>query len=230
MKKKIIALLSHLKTLFSHQKIKISLLLLLLTGFCLIGLTISKVTSQEEEIIVQKKFSGVPVKLVSVTAEKKEVSLEKPFAKTSRWYKGLEFEIENTSDKIATFLSLDLTFTRPKELKASSESDKYSYSMIIPYGDADAFFANGQTGVQIKPNEIVKIHLTENYYNTLDGALTRLDYPSKFKGVEIVIREVGFSDGTLWSYGLFYKQNTENPTKWEPILEKKTTKIVNSNH
>jgi len=186
--------------------------------FCLIGISGIKVTSQDEEIIVHKKFGEVPVKLVSINAEKKEVALDKPFAKTDGWFKGLEFEIENTSGKTITCISFDLRFDRPKELKESSGNDKYPFSMVIPYGEANDFMANKATGVEIKPNETVKIPLKENYYNTLNENLTRLGYPAKFKGVEIVIHEICFSDETLCSYGLFYKQDPENPAKWTPIF------------
>lgn len=103
--------------------------------FCIVAITGIKVTSQDEEIIMHKKFGEVPVKLVSVSADKKEVALEKSFAKTSGWYKGLEFEIENTSGKTITCISLQLRFGRPKELKESSGSDKYPFSMVIPYGE-----------------------------------------------------------------------------------------------
>lgn len=186
------------------------------------GITSTKVTSQdEEEIIVHKKFGEVPVKLVSVSAEKKEVSLEKAFAKINGWYKGLEFEIENTSGKTITYISFELRFARPKELKEASGPDKYGNSMVIPYGEMKDFFANKATGVEIKPNEIVKIPLKENYYNTLSESLTKLGYPSKFQGVEIVIHEIGFSDKMLWSYALWYKQDPENPARWAPIPEKK---------
>ncbi len=210
-----------------NRNIKIKVLLFLIICFCIVGITSTKVTSQdEEEIIVHKKFGDVPVKLVSVTAEKKEVSLGKTFAKTSGWYKGLEFEIENTSGKTITYMSLQLRFTRPKELQGSSGPDKYGYSMVIPYGEMNDFFANKRTGVEIKPNEVVQIPLKENYYNTLSESLAKLGYPSKFQGVEIVIHEIGFSDGMLWSYALWYKQEPGNPARWTPILEKKTEKLM----
>lgn len=174
-----------------------------------------------EEIIVHKKFGEVPVKLMSVSAENKEVSLEKAFTKTSDWYKGLEFEIENTSGKTITYISFDLIFKRPEGvIPSKSDLNTLSYSIVIPFGNAEAFFAKQFTGVSIKPDETIKIPLKENYYNTLNGALTRLGYPSKFKGVEIIIQEVGFSDRSLWSYGLTYRQDPKDPAKWPPILEK----------
>ncbi|HEV7642917.1 MAG TPA: hypothetical protein VGO50_03160 [Pyrinomonadaceae bacterium] len=203
------------------KNLRIKALVFLMICFCIVGISGVKVTSQDEEIIVHKKFGEVPVKLVSVSAEKKEVALEKAFAKTDGWFKGLEFEIENTSGKTITCISLQLRFDRPKEFKESSGSDKYGFSMVIPYGDVNDFMANKATGVEIKPGETVKIPLKENYYNTLNGSLLRLGYPSKFKGVEIVIHEIGFSDEILWSYGLFYKRDPENSVRWAPILEKK---------
>lgn len=220
MKNKIAAFIATAKT--SHvlsKNLRIKALVFLMICFCIVGISGVKVTSQDEEIIVHKKFGEVPVKLVSVSAGKKEVALEKAFAKTDGWFKGLKFEIENTSGKVITYISLDLIFNRPKELKEASNNDKYPFGIVIPYGQTDDFMANKATGVEIKPGETVKIPLKENYYNTLNGSLLRLGYPSKFKGVEVIIREIGFSDGTLWSYGLFYKRDPENSVRWTPILQ-----------
>ena len=204
-----------------NKNLKVRILFFLTICFCIVGILGTRVTSQDEEVIVHKKFGDVPVKLVSVSAEKKEVALDKAFAKTDGWYKGLEFEIENTSGKTITYISLDLIFNRPKELTESSGNDKYPFGLVIPFGERDDFMINKSTGIEIKPNETVRIPLKENYFNTLNGSLLRLGYPAKFKGVQVIIREIGFSDETLWSYGLFYKQDPENPARWAPILEKK---------
>jgi hypothetical protein len=228
MKNKIAAFIATAKTdvlrFNSHvlsKNLKIKVLIFSMLCFCIVGISGIKVTSQDEEIIVHKKFGEVPVKLVSVSAEKKEVALEKAFAKTDGWFKGLEFEIENTSGKTITCLTLQLRFDRPKELKESSGNEKYPLSMTIPFGEKNDFLAHKATGIEIKPNEIVKIPLKEYYFHTLNESLTRLGYPAKFKGVEIVIHEICFSDETLWSYGLFYKRDPENPARWAPIVKKK---------
>lgn len=207
----------------NSKNIKIRILLVLMIGFCVIAsISVNTSSQDQEEMIVHKKFGDVPVKLVSIRAEKKEVSLEKSFPKAIGWYKGLEFEIENTSGKTITYMSIELRFNRPKELKEAEGNDKYGFTMNIPYGGTlNNFFENKPSGVEVKPSEIIRIPLKENYYNALNESLTRLGYPSKFQGVEVVIGEIGFSDRMLWSYALWYKQDPENPARWAPILEKK---------
>jgi hypothetical protein len=207
---------------FIFKNIQTKILLFVIAVFCSIGIGSIKVTSQDEEIITHKKFAdNEPVKLVSIKTEQKELSLEKAFPKTSDWYKGLEFEIENISDKTITFITIELRFARPKDLKETLWSDKYPFAMDIHHGGyLKDFLENKESGVAIKPGEIVKIPLKENIYKGMNESLTRLGYPSKFKGVEIIIQEVGFSDRSLWSYGLIYRQDPKDPAKWPPVLEK----------
>jgi hypothetical protein len=221
MKDKQRSLLIRSKEFFFGRNRNVKILLFLLVGFSILGITSgTKVTSQDQELVKEKKFGDVPVRLVSISADKKDVGLEKPFAKTNDWFRGLAFELENPSDKSIVYLSLDLRFYRPDELKNSDGPDRYPFSMTVPYGKMEDLVSGKASGFEIKPAEKVNLPLKENYYRTLNESLTNLGYPAKFKGVEIIVKEVGFSDGTLWSYGIFYERNAENPDRWTPVQKK----------
>lgn len=177
------------------KKKQLGTLLVFAVMFCFIALSTTSITSQNQEII-EKKNANEPVNFISIKTDSNQIKFGEPFAKTNEWYKGLEIKIENVSDKHITYLALDLVFKRPKNLEAVLPEDKLPFGEIIRYGDIE----NSQ--VNIAPNDIITITLDKPFYETLKSNLSALGYPNKFKGVEIEVKEIRFTDKTVWNRGV----------------------------
>ncbi len=163
------------------------------------------VTSQDEEIIKQKKIANEPVNIISIKTDSNQINFDKPFARTSEWYKGLEIKIENVSDKHISYLALDLVFKRPGNFEAVLPKDKLPFGQIISYGNIE-----NPSDVKIAPKDIITITLDKPRYETLKADLLALGYPKNFKGIEIEVKEVLFTDNTFWNRGVWYKRDTKD--------------------
>jgi hypothetical protein len=188
-----------------QKKIQVGISLVFIGTFCFVVLFAFRVASQDEEIIVQKKTPDEPVNIISIKTDSRKINFDEPFAKTSEWYKGLEIKVENVSNKPISYLALDLVFRRPKNLEAVLPEDKLPFGEIIRYGDME-----NPSDVKIAPKDTVVIALDKPRYETLKANLLALGYPKNFKGVEIEVKEVLFTDNTLWNRGAWYKQDAKN--------------------
>lgn len=169
--------------------------------FCIAGLLSRNVNSQSKEIVVEKKLADQPVNIVEIQTESIKSDLRKSFAKSSKWYEGLEIKIENVSEKPISYLTLDLVFKRPKDLKENSQKDSLPFGEIIEYGDKD-----NPTEEKIAPKETITITLDNNHYEALDDNLLSLGYPKNFEGVEIEVKEIHFTDNSMWYRGVWHKK------------------------
>jgi hypothetical protein len=176
-------------------------LIVFVTAFCVAGLLIRNVNSQSKEIIVEKKRVDQPVVIAQIQTKNIKSDLRKSFAKSATWYEGLEIKIENVSEKPISYLSLDLVFKRSKNIVAKSKEDSLPFGQIIKYGDKD-----NPTEVKIAPKETATITLDKVHYETLNSYLLSLGYPENFDGVEIEVKEIIFTDNSVWFKGVWSKK------------------------
>jgi hypothetical protein len=148
------------------------------------------------------------VKVVAAkTKNKANIEIGRAFNEADDWLDGFTITVVNNSDKIVTALTLEMVFprepgdTRPKfaqplHFGPSPSAPEYSYR---------------------NPNKVIKVGKTgdlriepENYQK-MKGFLQQLGYPDSIKRVELVIREVGFEDGSMLHTGTWFVQDPANP-------------------
>lgn len=176
-------------------------LIVFVTAFCVAGLLIRNVNSQSKEIIVEKKRVDQPVIIAQIQTKNIKSDLRKSFAKSATWYEGLEIKIENVSEKPISYLSLELIFKISKNIVAKSEEDSLPFGQTIKYGGKD-----NPTEVKIAPKETATITLDKVHYETLNSYLLSLGYPENFDGVEIEVKEIIFTDNSVWFKGVWSKK------------------------
>lgn len=186
-----------------------------------------KTNNSGKEVIEQIKVEEEPVKIVSIVIEEREINLAEQFTKKEDWFKGLKIKVENLSGKTIIYLSIDLSFRRPKDLKTNNYMESLPFNQLIEYGKRDAALKGDNSTVQFLNGNIENISLSEGASQTLQSNLLQLGYPDKFSGVQIRIKEVIFDDNTVWAR-VWYKRDPNNPDKFVPQILEDKKKSANS--
>ena len=63
----------------------------------------------------------------------------------------------------------------------------------------------------VKAGETVELGVSSEDYRIIKSAFEETGYPTKIKRVELVVREVGFEDGSVLYGGTFFLQDPANP-------------------
>ena len=164
-------------------------------------------SQQPERIVVNKAWPVEPVKIVGVkTKRKADLELGKAFGDDDEWLDGLSVTVLNNSDKTVTAMTVSVIFRRePGDGRHPLAWDlHFGPSAITPeYKDRD-------------PNKIIAVHqtgelsLSPHDYLILKHDFEELGYQT-VKRVELVVREVGFEDGSMLYSGTFYSQDPAYP-------------------
>jgi hypothetical protein len=187
-----------------------------LIGITLIGVSLIFValgagratTQQQERTVVRKPWPVEPVKVVAVkTKNKANVEIGEAFAEDDDWLDGFTVTVVNNSDKIVTAMEIEMVFrrepgdTRPP-LNKSLHFGPSPSSLEYVYRDPNKVIKVGKTA---------ELSLSPPYYKSLIRDLEQTGYSSGIKRVELVIREVGFDDGSMLQTGTLYLQDPANP-------------------
>lgn len=176
-----------------------------------------QVGEEYDRIIEAPSFSNEPVKISELRAKGRVVRAGEKFKDSNDWFKGLAIKISNTSDKPVKYVSVLITFLRPKEQEESGQlpfGDRltYGFSPIdpkVPAGSSPA--------PSIPPGESIEMVLSEKYFDEYVTVLKRLAFPDAIKRIEVTLQEVGFEDGLLWSGGELWRRDPNNHDKYVPV-------------
>lgn len=163
---------------------------------------------QRDRTVARKPWSVEPVKVVGAKNKKKEkIEMGKSFDDDDDWLDGFTVTVVNNSDKIVTALTIEMVFPRePGDTRSK-------FVQPLHFGPSPS----GPDYVYRNPNKVIKVGKTgdlriepENY-RIMRGLLQQRGYPTSINRVELVIREVGFEDGSMLHTGTFYVQDPNNP-------------------
>lgn len=163
---------------------------------------------QRERTVVRKPWRVEPVKVVAAKTKKKaNIEIGKTFDDDDDWLEGFTITVINNSVKIVTALTIEMVFPR------EPGDTRRKFIQPIHFGPSPS----GPEYVYRNPNKVIKVGKTgdlqiepENY-KSMRGFLQKLGYPNSIKRVELVIREVGFEDGSMLHTGTWYVQDPSNP-------------------
>lgn len=207
--------------------------LVLLFVFIVVGIVLTKtlttsgqVPAQEkaqsrerDRIVVRKPWPVEPVKVVAVrTKNKTNLETGRAFDADDDWLDGFTITVVNNSGKVVTAMEIEMVFrrepgnTRPPLIHALHFGPNPSAREYI-HRDPKKVIEVGKTA------ELV---LSPENYKSLKRDFEQAGYSNSIKRVELVIREVGFEDGSMLHTGTFYVQDPaspNDPTKKLPVPE-----------
>ena len=165
-------------------------------------------SQQADRIVVRKPWRVEPVKVAAAkTKNKANIEIGRAFDEDDDWLDGFTVTVVNNSDKTVTALTIEMVFRRePGDTRP-------------PLGHALHFgpSASGPEYIYRDPNKVIKVgktadlRLSPENYKSLKRDFEQTGYPNSIKRVELVIREVGFEDGSMLHTGTFYLQDPANP-------------------
>src|ERR1041384_1593727 len=163
---------------------------------------------QRERTVTRKPWRIEPVKIVAVKSKKKaDIEIGKPFDDDDDWLEGFTVTVVNNSDKVITAMNIEMTFRRdPGDSRPPAAEGLY----FGPLPDSPGYLLRDPNKV-IKPGKTAELNLSAENYQSLKLFLEQTGYPPSIKGVELVIREVGFEDGSMMLAGTLFLQDPKYP-------------------
>lgn len=171
---------------------------------------------RRERIVVLKHDFDPPVKIKAVRLDGKPIKTDEKFLADDDWLEGLSVSVKNETAKAIVSIGVDVLFLRPEE---QAKEPPYVYK--LGYGPDPFLLKPGeeyQTNLPpTPPGEMVAMFIPADHYNDIKSSLSELGYPSPHKGIEIRIASIGFSDGTFWHSGSYYRRDPTTPSGWKEI-------------
>jgi hypothetical protein len=191
---------------------------MLLVAVCAWAYTAHSSGGQEQNadrMIEKREDYNPPVGITVIRTKKGVIETNKKFLDSDEdWLKDLKIDVHNSSGKIVTYISVEITFQRPQV--QSQEPPLLSY---LKYG-----FDSLPKGVvptnmppPLLPGDTATINLHEMQYDHIKTLLKNLNYPDSINMIEVRVAEIGFADGTSWDSGHLYRRDQDNPKQWIPI-------------
>src|SRR6266404_464193 len=174
---------------------------------------------QRDRTVVRKPWSVEPVKVVAAKNKKKErIEIGKAFDDDDDWLDGLTVTVVNNHNKTVTAMVIEIVFRR------DPGDSRLPLAWPLNFGPHPF----GPEYPQRDPNKVIKVgetadlHLTAENYRYLKRLLQQRGFPVSIRRIELVIREVGFEDGSALSSGTLFvpdPNNPNDPTKRIPVSQ-----------
>jgi hypothetical protein len=186
--------------------------------------------TQEHEITLhERRISGeIPYEISNIVINGEPIEMDSSFFVGStgdEWEKKMTFDFVNTSNKDINHLVIDLMLPNPDKSMRGALAPFYWFRSRTA-GSVLPLFRDGKHQEMfrdvpdLKPGETLQIKLLEKYYDSFQDMIGRrgmgLSNSGEIKDVTIWVDIVGFSDGTIWSYGQYFKSDPNDPIKWVP--------------
>ena len=188
----------------------------LVTVFISTLLISSVIASQTPERVVKKRsWHKEPVKISKLKVKGIVVGLGKKFLEgDDNWFRELNIELKNMSDKPIIFVNFTLVLARPEKYGSTTPLAGEPYASDITYGrdpllPGDA--APPDQPIPIMPGNSINLVLSSATYNRITASLNELKYPAGVKEIWLVIGRIVFEDGTMWNAGNLFRPDPSSP-------------------
>lgn len=203
-------MLTHLK-ISSHQIICIIALTTVTLGVALlIPITRTTAKQDKERVIVKLGKRDNPVKITLVKTKKGVVKTGKNFTDEDDWFKGLTISVGNASSKTITYLVVELFFPRP-------EVQQGQLPLAYPLSIGRLTSRSGSVPTRnfnpILSGDTVDISLSDANYEAIKTMLIQNGFPESIKKIRLSVREVYFTDGTVWMAGAWFGPDPNDPQR-----------------
>lgn len=163
---------------------------------------------RRERIVVRKAWPAEAVKVVAVKTKKKaDIELGGAFEDDDDWLEGFTVTVANNSNKMVTVMEVEMIFPR----EPGDTRSPLAHSLHFGPSPSSPEYVHRDPKKVLKVGKSVDLYLDPQSYKRVKSDLQRTGYPEDIKGVELVIREVGFEDGSMILAGTLYLQDPASP-------------------
>lgn len=178
----------------------------------------------QERIIRRQKNPNEPVTVLALNTNQAINATDhgklthKLLTDDEDWLKGLTVKVKNTSIKNINYVSVRITFVRPKD-DASAAAPPLMHS--INYGRDPRRLKEQSIANQynVPPGGTVEVALPDDTYELVRRVLKKTNYPTSIKEIDYLIEAVGFDDGMLWDMGTLLRRDPNDANKFIPLEE-----------
>lgn len=169
-------------------------------------LGIAAAPQQDQRKSIKEAYSSNPqVRVTKLKVAGSTQRFNERFDEADDWPRRLSLEIENTSDKPITFLTVNLNFP---DTRSSGYMMTYPVELgVRPIVNPRA--AAGKT-MRLMPKEKVQITLDDKY-DELERFIKSRHSMNQITNLEVEIGFIVFEDGIAWSAGDFLRPDPYNP-------------------
>jgi hypothetical protein len=163
---------------------------------------------RRERIVVRKAWPAEAVKVVAVKTKKKaDIELGGAFEDDDDWLEGFTVTVANNSNKMVTVMEVEMIFPR----EPGDTRSPLAHSLHFGPSPSSPEYVHRDPKKVLKVGKSVDLYLDPQSYKRVKSDLQRTGYPEDIKRVELVIREVGFEDGSMILAGTLYLQDPASP-------------------
>jgi hypothetical protein len=143
----------------------------------------------------------MPVEIVSIKLNGREVKPGEKVKGNDDWLLGASFELKNISDRPIVYVAVGLRFIRPERIAGFTLSHGVDFSR----GD----FRRDSSPPAIQPGETVNLVINQEKFATLQRILTLSDMPRSFDVAPYLIERVSFEDDrdVIWEGGYLMRRD-----------------------
>ncbi|MDX6404310.1 MAG: hypothetical protein QOH70_1765 [Blastocatellia bacterium] len=169
---------------------------------------IRPLTLANEPLEITFELNGRPVNATKAVRAEEGIHTEE-FDGDSDWLRNLTLKVRNKSEKVITYIVLDLTFPQT----ATNEHPRVGLHQVFLGVDPDGKFP--RPALRVAPNESLEIPLATRFKDIK----TLVEFSRSIENVtemEVRIHQVLFDNGTLFETGTYYRRNSDpnDPRKW----------------
>lgn len=163
---------------------------------------------QQDRTVTKKPWRVEPVKVVAARNKKKEnIEIAKAFDDDDDWLDGFTVTVVNNSDKTVTAMNIEMVFRR----ELGDNRPPLAEGLYFGPSPSGLDYLHRDPNKVIKPGKTVELSLSAENYEGLKRFLQQAGYATSIKRVELVIREVGFEDGSVLQAGTLFLPDPNHP-------------------
>jgi hypothetical protein len=169
-------------------------------------------SQKRDRVVVKKPWPLEPVKIVSVKVKDKDIETGRTFDEDDDWLKDFTVTIANNYNQTVTALTVAMVFRRePGDVRPP-------FAYVLHFGPSPNMREYKERDLKkvVKVGQTVDLRLSPENYQSVKYGLEQTGYANKVNRVELVVREVGFEDGSMIYGGMLYLQDPafpNDPTK-----------------
>jgi hypothetical protein len=163
---------------------------------------------QRERIVVRKPWRFEPVRVVAVKNKKNaNIEIGRAYDDDDDWLDGFTVRVTNNYTKPVTAISIDMVFRRDP----GDSRHPAAWSLNFGPDPLSLEYLRRDPNRVIKVGETTEIQIDPENYKWLKMFLKQNGFPINIRQVELIIRTVGFDDGSVLDSGTLFLQDPNNP-------------------
>ena len=176
-----------------------------------------------ERVINKRSWHNEPVRLMKLKVKEKPIGLKQKFLEEDdEWFRSLNIELKNVSNKPIVFINFTLIFARPEKYGTPIPLEGAPYASDLRYG-RDPLTPKATVPPDelnpIMPGKTINLIVTSDIGDRAVASFKKLNYSAGVKELWLVLGRVVFDDDTMWNAGNLFRRDPNSPNGYSLISQ-----------